>query len=381
MRSALGRAGGRDEQGRSRHRQPPRHDRVGEGEVRLRVQDGGAGLFGGRPSMCRTSIPTICSTSRRRWRSSPASPTTAASWCRAITAPASRPISSRSRRASTGPACASISTAMSAASTSSARTRSSSRTASRSPNSATASCPGPISTMSRSCFDEYDAGRPDVMFVIQRVLESSGRLTLLDQSRVIRPHPAFRLFATANTVGLGDTTGLYHGTQQINQAQMDRWSIVTTLNYLPHDNEVDDRARQGQALSRRQGPRDRQQDGARRRHDALGLHQWRPVDRDEPAHGHHLGRERRDLRRCRLCVPADLPQQVRRAGAPGGRRVLPARLRRGTARSRPPTWCWAERSARWPDPATTRAASRRHGRRRRLQARRDGLHARHRRRP
>lgn len=89
------------------------------------------------------------------------------------------------------------------------------------------------------CFDEYDAGRPDVMFVIQRVLESSGRLTLLDQSRVIRPHPSFRLFATANTIGLGDTSGLYHGTQQINQAQMDRWSIVTTLNYLPHDNEVD----------------------------------------------------------------------------------------------------------------------------------------------
>ncbi|WP_313614521.1 cobaltochelatase subunit CobS [Agrobacterium sp.] len=88
-------------------------------------------------------------------------------------------------------------------------------------------------------FDEYDAGRPDVMFVIQRVLESSGRLTLLDQSRVIRPHPAFRIFATANTVGLGDTTGLYHGTQQINQAQMDRWSVVTTLNYLPHDKEVD----------------------------------------------------------------------------------------------------------------------------------------------
>jgi cobaltochelatase CobS len=86
-------------------------------------------------------------------------------------------------------------------------------------------------------FDEYDAGRPDVMFVIQRVLESSGRLTLLDQNRVIRPHPAFRLFATANTVGLGDTTGLYHGTQQINQAQMDRWSIIATLNYLPHAQE------------------------------------------------------------------------------------------------------------------------------------------------
>ena len=89
------------------------------------------------------------------------------------------------------------------------------------------------------CFDEYDAGRPDVMFVIQRVLEISGRLTLLDQNRVIRPHPAFRLFATANTVGLGDTSGLYHGTQQINQGQMDRWSIVTVLNYLAHDKEVD----------------------------------------------------------------------------------------------------------------------------------------------
>ena len=89
------------------------------------------------------------------------------------------------------------------------------------------------------CFDEYDAGRPDVMFVIQRVLEVSGRLTLLDQKRVITPHPAFRLFATANTVGLGDTSGLYHGTQQINQGQMDRWSIVATLNYLAHDREVD----------------------------------------------------------------------------------------------------------------------------------------------
>src|ERR1700686_132154 len=88
-------------------------------------------------------------------------------------------------------------------------------------------------------FDEYDAGRPDVMFVIQRVLEVSGKLTLLDQSKVIRPHPAFRLFSTTNTIGLGDTSGLYHGTQQINQGQMDRWSIVTTLNYLPHDNEVE----------------------------------------------------------------------------------------------------------------------------------------------
>ncbi len=88
-------------------------------------------------------------------------------------------------------------------------------------------------------FDEYDAGRADVMFVIQRVLEVSGKLTLLDQSKVIRPHPAFRLFATTNTIGLGDTSGLYHGTQQINQGQMDRWSIVASLNYLPHDDEVE----------------------------------------------------------------------------------------------------------------------------------------------
>ena len=87
-------------------------------------------------------------------------------------------------------------------------------------------------------FDEYDAGRPDVMFVIQRVLEASGKLTLLDQAKVIRAHPSFRLFATTNTIGLGDTSGLYHGTQQINQGQMDRWSIVSTLNYLPHDDEA-----------------------------------------------------------------------------------------------------------------------------------------------
>jgi cobaltochelatase CobS len=88
-------------------------------------------------------------------------------------------------------------------------------------------------------FDEYDAGRPDVMFVIQRVLEAQGKLTLLDQNRVIRPNSLFRLFSTTNTIGLGDTTGLYHGTQQINQGQMDRWSIVTTLNYLAHDVEAE----------------------------------------------------------------------------------------------------------------------------------------------
>src|SRR4051812_47061311 len=88
-------------------------------------------------------------------------------------------------------------------------------------------------------FDEYDAGRPDVMFVIQRALEVEGKLTLLDQNKIIRPHPAFRLFSTANTFSHGDTTGLYHGTQQINQGQMDRWNIVATLNYLPHDAEVE----------------------------------------------------------------------------------------------------------------------------------------------
>ena len=86
-------------------------------------------------------------------------------------------------------------------------------------------------------FDEYDAGRPDVMFVIQRVLETEGKLTLLDQNRVIRPNPWFRLFSTANTVGLGDTSGLYHGTQAINQGQMDRWNIVVGLNYLPEETE------------------------------------------------------------------------------------------------------------------------------------------------
>ena len=143
-------------------------------------------------------------------------------------------------------------------------------------------------------FDEYDAGRPDVMFVIQRVLEAQGKLTLLDQNRVIRPHPAFRLFATANTVGLGDTTGLYHGTQQINQGQMDRWNIVVTLNYL--------------------------------------LHGGRPFHRHEPAHGDHLGGERADLPGCRARLPPELPQQMRRGRAAAGGRILSALLRRGAAR-------------------------------------------------
>ncbi len=88
-------------------------------------------------------------------------------------------------------------------------------------------------------FDEYDAARPDVMFVLQRVLEAEGRLTLLDQNRVLTPHPRFRLFATANTVGLGDASGMYHGTNPINQGQMDRWHIVATLNYLPEEVELE----------------------------------------------------------------------------------------------------------------------------------------------
>jgi len=98
--------------------------------------------------------------------------------------------------------------------------------------------PWALQTPTALVFDEYDAGRPDVMFVIQRVLETEGKLTLLDQNRVIRPNPWFRLFATANTVGLGDTSGLYHGTQAINQGQMDRWNIVVGLNYLPGPVEV-----------------------------------------------------------------------------------------------------------------------------------------------
>ncbi|HEX9808925.1 MAG TPA: cobaltochelatase subunit CobS [Alphaproteobacteria bacterium] len=98
--------------------------------------------------------------------------------------------------------------------------------------------PWALQTPTALVFDEYDAGRPDVMFVIQRVLEVDGRLTLIDQNRIIRPHPYFRLFSTTNTVGLGDTTGLYHGTQQLNQGQLDRWHIIATLNYLPHEDEM-----------------------------------------------------------------------------------------------------------------------------------------------
>ena len=170
------------------------------------------------------------------------------------------------------------------------------------------------------------------MFVIQRVLESSGRLTLLDQSRVIRPHPAFRLFATANTIGLGDTTGLYHGTQQINQAQMDRWSIVTTLNYLPHDNEVEIVLAKAKHYRTDGRPRHRQQDGARRRPDAQRLHERRHLDRDEPAHRDHLGGERRDLRATSASRSAlTFLNKCDELERPIGGGVLPALLRRGAA--------------------------------------------------
>ena len=185
-------------------------------------------------------------------------------------------------------------------------------------------------------FDEYDAGRADVMFVIQRVLEVEGRLTLLDQSRVIEPHPAFRLFATANTVGLGDATGLYHGTQPLNQGQMDRWNIVVTLNYLAHDQEVE------VVLAR--CPEYRTAEGATR-----SARWWRsPTSRGAGLPTAICPRSCRRApsspgprtRRCsttRAGVPPDVPQPLRRRRTRAGRRVLPAVHGRGPAgRSRRP---------------------------------------------
>ncbi len=179
-------------------------------------------------------------------------------------------------------------------------------------------------------FDEYDAGRPDVMFVIQRVLEVEGKLTLLDQNRVIRPHPYFRLFATANTVGLGDTTGLYHGTQQINQGQMDRWNIVATLNYLPHEQEAEIvLAKMGRATT----PKAKKQVAAMV---ALAdLTRAGFINGDistvmSPRTVITWAENADDLQRCRLRLPPDLPQQVRRGGARDGGRVLPALLQRGS---------------------------------------------------
>ncbi len=183
-------------------------------------------------------------------------------------------------------------------------------------------------------FDEYDAGRADVMFVIQRVLEHDGKLTLLDQNEIITPHPCFRLFATSNTVGLGDTTGLYHGVQQINQAQMDRWSLVATLNYLSHDAEA--------AIVLAKSPHYNTEKGRKTINQMVtvaDLTRTAFMNGDlstvmSPRTVHHLGPERRDLPQRGLRLPPDLPEQVRRTGTPDRRRVLPALLRRGTARKR-----------------------------------------------
>ncbi len=177
------------------------------------------------------------------------------------------------------------------------------------------------------CFDEYDAGRPDVMFVIQRVLEVDGKLTLLDQNKVIRPHPAFRLFATANTIGLGDTSGLYHGTQQINQGQMDRWNIVATLNYLPHDDEV--------RIVLAKAPNYDNEEGRRTIHAMVALAELTRsgfINGDistvmSPRTVITWAENARIFNDLRLRLPSHLPQQVRRDGALDRRRILPALLR------------------------------------------------------
>ena len=200
------------------------------------------------------------------------------------------------------------------------------------------------------------------MFVIQRVLETEGKLTLLDQNRVIRPNPWFRLFATTNTIGLGDTTGLYHGTQAINQGQMDRWNIVTTLNYLPAAVEAQIVLAKSGEYDNPDGKADRREDDQGRRPVAAGLHQRRHLDRDEPAHGDQLGAERADLRRRRLRLPGHLPQQVRRGRAAADRRILPARVRQRTC---PKAWPRRPTEAfGWPNPSTFSGAPwpGRHGR-------------------
>jgi cobaltochelatase CobS len=164
-------------------------------------------------------------------------------------------------------------------------------------------------------FDEYDAGRPDVMFVIQRVLERDGKFTLMDQNRVLKPHPGFRLFATANTVGLGNLNGLYHGAQRLNHAQIDRWNIVATLNYLPADEEVAIvlarvpawPADTGRALVRAWW---------RGRADAQRLRRRRPEHADVAAHRDHLGREPADLRRRGAGLPLSFGNKCDEAERP-----------------------------------------------------------------
>ena len=175
-------------------------------------------------------------------------------------------------------------------------------------------------------------GAPDVMFVIQRVLETEGKLTLLDQNRVIRPNPWFRMFATANTVGLGDTSGLYHGTQQINQGQMDRWNIVVTLNYLPA-------AVEAQIVLAKSGEYDKP-DGKKTVDDMVrvaDLTRRGFVNGDistvmSPRTVITWAQNAADLRRHRLRVPPVVPQQMRRGGTSARRGILPARIRQGSAR-------------------------------------------------
>jgi cobaltochelatase CobS len=171
------------------------------------------------------------------------------------------------------------------------------------------------------------------MFVIQRVLEHDGKLTLLDQNEIITPNPYFRLFATANTVGLGDTTGLYHGTQQINQAQMDRWSLVATLNYLSHDAET--------AIVLAKNPHYNTEKGRKTISQMVtvaDLTRTAFMNGDlstvmSPRTVINWAQNAEIFRDVGYAF-RDLPQQVRRAGAPDGGRVLPALLRRGTARKR-----------------------------------------------
>ncbi len=194
--------------------------------------------------------------------------------------------------------------------------------------------PWALRTPTAIVFDEYDAGRADVMFVIQRVLEVDGKLTLLDQNKVLDPHPYFRLFATANTVGLGDTTGLYHGTQQINQGQMDRWSLVATLNYLSIEAET--------AIVLAKNPHYNSDKGRKTIKQMVTVADLTRtafmIGRSEhgnvTAYGDRMGPERRNIPQYRLCLPPVLSEQMRRAGTPDGCRILPASVRRGTARKR-----------------------------------------------
>ncbi len=182
------------------------------------------------------------------------------------------------------------------------------------------------------CFDEYDAGRPDVMFVIQRVLEVEGKMTLLDQNKVMRPHPSFRLFSTANTVGLGDTSGLYHGTQQINQGQMDRWNIVAQLNYLQHDSEVEIVLARCPSYQTEEGRKTISQMVSLADLSRAGFIAGDISTVMSPRTVMTWAENARDLRRSRLRLPAHLPEQVRRDRTRDHRRILPALLRHRAAR-------------------------------------------------